>query len=362
MGKCRRILFEIGNMEIAGAQKMVLDLAIYYVEHGYTVMILVLCNDPNNHFSEMLKKKAIEVCYVPYRYNFTKRVKDRFMAIECAVRKFKPDVIHGHLDYKYLWIYAILHRRRVIMTFHSQPYRLDTRLFRLLYSLLSRKNLITPVWLTKGNRDEFIERYGGRKNEGKIIPNPIVLSEFHSRKGEDKGIVTFCFVARFHPIKNHEMLIRAFHIVHEKLEGCELILAGDGENRGKIEKLVCQLGLENNVIFLGEVKDIPELLKKVDIGVISSDSESFSLFLLECMAMGIPTVATRTGGMEELMDGNGMLVKCNDAEDMASAMLELAWNDDLRASMSKTGLKLAKQYDISQIASRYLDLYEEDIK
>ena len=236
-------------------------------------------------------------------------------------------------------------------------------MFKYLYVLLYRKRLIIPVCLTDSNRNEFSCLFDTKIQDIAVIPNPIDLALYHPQSGLDEcKKIRYCYVARFHPIKNHKMLIRAFKKVQSIINNSELLLVGDGEAKKDVEELVQRIGLKEKVIFTGEVSNVPDLLQNVQIGVISSYSESFSIFLLECMAMGIPVVLTNVGGMKDLIGNNGLFVESRDVDWMARGMIELATNYDLRNEMANKGKELAKQYDISIVANKYLDLYERVIK
>lgn len=364
-----RILFEIHNLETAGAQKMMIDLALRFQQLGHKVFILVLSDNPHNNFSDLITRNKIRIIYVKCSNNKLVSAYRRYRAIGSAIVDFKPDIIHSHLDYKFLWLYAFIHNIRFVATFHSQPYRLNSPSFRFLFSILHRKHLIITVNLTKSNAAEFSELYSVRMEEQVVIPNPIDLSKFEGLSRNKNGVkgvggnshpIQICFAARFHPVKNHKMLIEAFkRIMDDKaLPDCDLLLAGEGETKKDIEQLVSQLNIKNHVRFLGDVSDIPKLLQSVDIGVISSDSESFPLFLLECMATGLPVVLTHVGGMRDLVDGNGVFVEKGNVDQMSEALKSLIINKDMRVEMGKKGLELVKQYDINTIADQYLKLYQ----
>ena len=353
-----RILYVVLNMEIAGAQRMVIDMALYLKRIGEDIHVLVLSDDPHNHFSKALLDNKISTRYVNLSNSKIKNSIKRFIAINEVVKEFKPSIIHSHLDYKYLWVYALLHNVRIVATFHTQPYRLNTRSFRFIYTRLVKKRLIIPVNLTKSNAEEFSDLFSTKVEDQVVIPNPIDLSEYRplTIRSSD-GQITICFAARFHSIKNHEMLLRAFHKLLETNPDIQLLLAGEGETKKDMEYLSESLGIDNKVRFLGNVSDIPRLLHDVDIGVISSDSESFSIFLLECMAVGLPVVLTHVGGMRDIIDGNGIFVNKGNIDQMTDALKTLVDDRTLRKKMGEKGLELVKQYDVSAVGDKYMKLY-----
>ena len=127
----------------------------------------------------------------------------------------------------------------------------------------------------------------GRSHSGKAIRSGLGLHDNQSIIG---------IVARLEPIKNHACLIRAMKIIVTSLPGALLILIGDGPLRAELGSLAVDLGLQNNIKFLGTRSDIPELLSILDVFVLSSFSEGLSVVLIEACAAGKPIVATNVGG------------------------------------------------------------------
>ena len=113
---------------------------------------------------------------------------------------------------------------------------------------------------------------------------------------------------------------------------------------------------------MGQRNDIPDILRESDVCVISSKSEAFSLSLVEAMAAGLPVIATAVGGMKDIVEGNGYLVKNDDENAFADAMIDLATDESKRRLMGEQSVKLAKRYDTPLVAKQYIKLYENNIK
>ena len=162
--------------------------------------------------------------------------------------------------------------------------------------------------------------------------------------------------------KNHLLLVEAFAKAVAEEPRLRLILAGDGSLRKKAERRVRQLGLKDKVDFLGWRSDIPILLKDCDIFVLSSDWEGFGNVLVEAMSAGKPIVATRVGGVPEVVEDGvtGFLVPPRDADVFASAILKLVREKRLREEMGRKGReKAVKEFDISIVTREYERLYKE---
>ncbi len=145
--------------------------------------------------------------------------------------------------------------------------------------------------------------------------------------------------------KGHNYLIEAARIVLEKMDNVNFSIVGDGRRLDEFRQLVEDLSLSGKVKLLGFRSDIPQILSKWDIYVQPSLWEGLCITVVEAMASGLPIVATRVGGIpESVIDGhNGFLVPPENPEALASKILELAENPDLRARMGRRGRKIAEE-------------------
>lgn len=140
------------------------------------------------------------------------------------------------------------------------------------------------------------------------------------------------YVAEINDNKNQVMLLEALHAVLQVIPNAKLLLIGPEHDRGKLRSFAFTHGISENVLFLGWRENIPELLKISDIYVASSKSEGLGVNLIEAMACGLPVIASKNRGHEEIIchGRNGFLVEQGDFEDMASYILRLTDNSDLK--------------------------------
>lgn len=357
-----RILEIIPNMGMGGAQIMAKDLAIALKGSENDVRLLVMSDNPGNNVTKELEHACIKSYW--YRKRSTKRYIGRkinlFRYIVRTMADFRPDIVHVHLDYRYLWLIALIFNFRIIETIHTEPKFLNNLSFRVVIKILRRKQLIVPVCLTEINAEQMCELYGFKKNEICIIPNPVDYKKFSQRnKRKDQQCIKFVFASRFSEEKRHDILLKAFAKVVSNVPNCKLLLAGDGETLAQTVSLSKDLHIEETVSFLGYVEDMPTLLSDSDICVISSETESFSLFLVECMASGLPVIATYVGGMRDIIEDNGIFVKAGDVSSLSNAMIELALDRAKRERMGCISAQLAKKYDIDFVADKYLELFKK---
>jgi glycosyltransferase involved in cell wall biosynthesis len=146
-------------------------------------------------------------------------------------------------------------------------------------------------------------------------------------------------VGRLHPQKGYDLLLQAVGFLHTRIPTLRVLIVGEGEARPALEQQRRELGLEEVVIFAGERRDIPAMLSALDGFVSASRWEGLSNAVLEAAAAGLPVIATRVGGTPEIvLDGEtGLLVEPEDAQGLATAILQLYENPELRRRLGQAG-------------------------
>jgi glycosyltransferase involved in cell wall biosynthesis len=146
-------------------------------------------------------------------------------------------------------------------------------------------------------------------------------------------------LARFHKQKGYSYLLDAAVMLKENMPSVSFLLVGDGALKSLMEEKAHSLGLSDSVIFTGIRRDVPEILALLDVFVLPSLWEGLPIALLEAMAAGLPVVATRVGGVPEVVvDGvTGLLVPPRDPEAFSKAILKLLQDPDLRQKMGQAG-------------------------
>lgn len=200
------------------------------------------------------------------------------------------------------------------------------------------------------------------------IPNAVDISRFRPHPSswrERNGVPASAFVAlytaRFQGFKNHALLLRAWAKVAAARPDALLVLAGSGPLLEPSRALADSLGIASSVRFLGEVPfaDLPDLYAAADLGVVSSDYESFCFSVLEMMASGLPVATTDCGWPPRLVaDGAGLVSPVGDPDALADNILRIAADPALAASLGATGRTLATtRHSWPSSASALLALY-----
>ena len=176
----------------------------------------------------------------------------------------------------------------------------------------------------------------------------------------NKESLIVLFTGRLTPQKALPVLLRAMQQGRSILPDLHLLLVGHGEEETALQALTDELGLRQNVTFVGAVNNIHPYLAASDIFVLPSLAEGISNSLLEAMSCGLPCIATSVGGSSEVLgDGKyGILVPVNDVAELAAALIRLGLDVVERNRIgNEARCHILKRYDMGIVGKKYLDLY-----
>lgn len=235
------------------------------------------------------------------------------------------------------------------------------------YGFTSAHRTVVPCrWL----RDEVAAEYGVPPEGIEIIPYGLdidALRRSAQRRPEGvpptRGRTVLLCPARLVPVKGHRHLIDAVARMPGR-KNVVLWLAGDGRLMAELRRHVAHLGLEDTVVFLGARNDIPALLRAADIVVLPSLQDTMPFTVMEAQILGKPVVASRVGGIPEMIESGktGILVEPGDATALAGALQQLVENRDLRHQLGSRAARWgAKAWSADRMARRVLHLYERAV-
>ena len=177
----------------------------------------------------------------------------------------------------------------------------------------------------------------------------------------DDSCVIAGIAARLNPVKDVATLIRGFAKAHEHCPRLRLLIAGDGEERSMLESLARELGVERQVCFAGWISDTDSFYNAIDINTLTSLSETFPYALTEGARAGLPTVASRVGGVPYLIEDGvtGLLFEAGDPEGLARQLTALAQDATLRAHLGRRLYQKAQEeFSLESTLRRQLHIYE----
>ena len=168
-------------------------------------------------------------------------------------------------------------------------------------------------------------------------------------------------IANFRPQKGHFLLLEAARLVRLRIPSMRLLLVGKGPLEDAVKRRAAEMGLGDAVVFAGFRSDIPRILASIDVFALSSGWEGLSIALLEAMACGLPAVATRAGGVSEVIeDGrSGLLVPLDDPRTMSDAIIRVIEDAPLAAKLGAEARLRARRFDIKETVRREEAVYAE---
>jgi glycosyltransferase involved in cell wall biosynthesis len=259
--------------------------------------------------------------------------------------------------------------KNIVHTEHSYDYFVNSKKLHL-YGKFFLNKPAKVVGVTEDVSSYIRKQYKIPDSKLVTIYNGIDINQFnqgstiHYREelGIDKNAFVIGTIGRLEPIKNQEALITSFSRIKKDVPNSILFIVGDGSMRNSLEKTAANLGLTSSIKFLGLRRDIPMLLKAMDVFVLSSYSEGLSLALLEAMASGIPVIASEVGGNPNIVtNGNtGILFDLNKPDELTNSLKQLSRDPSLRKSISANALALVNsKYSLEKMIKRYENIYRE---
>ncbi len=204
------------------------------------------------------------------------------------------------------------------------------------------------------------------------IPNFVDTAEFRPAAGGEKNALRerlvlgtgkiVVFSGRFDQRKGIVYLLEAWKIAASAVPDARLLLLGDGPLLRDMKDRAASLNIASSVVFNGRVENVPDLLRASDVFVLPSLQEGMPNALLEAMACGLPPVATRIGGVTDIVRDreNGLLVQPRDAKGLAEGIVSLLKDDSLGREIGRGAFRtITDSYALDSIAARYVMLYRE---
>ena len=296
---------------------------------------------------------------------------------------FDFDIVHIHSGISITVVggfrYAMKKRKPLVITWHGDSIRepeygrytgiipsIATYFYKYLADkVLAHSEAIISVSESYIYESRFLGKY---RDKIIMIPNGLNLEDFdipYSKEecrdllklDKEKNIILF--VGSLHPLKGPHILLKAIPKIIKENKDILFVFVGSGDIN-KYKKLSEELRVKECIKFVGYVdRDKPLYYKASDIFVLPSLSESFGIVNLEAMACGVPVVASKVGGIPDVVkDGwNGLLVPPGDSEALANAIIYLLENEDIRERMGKNGRERVKNYSWDKIAEETEKVY-----
>ena len=342
------------------------ELGLELANRGHEIHFITYANPirldpglPNIHYHEVEVSTYPLFQYPPYCLALASRMAD-------VAESYDLDLLHVH--------YAIPHsisamlaqqmlegRRKLpfVTTLHGTDITLvgaDPSYFAITRFSIEKSTGTTSI--SDDLRRQTINVFGIR-NEIRVIHNFVNIDIY--RPGDPPSELRLMHISNFRPVKRVLDCVRILAEVVKKVPA-RLWMVGDGPDRGPAERLARELGVHKHVDFLGKQDHVERLFPQVHVLLLPSEMESFGLAALEAMACGVPPIATRVGGVPELITHgvDGFLEAVGDVSAHAARAVELLSDQSLHQRMSAAARQTAvERFATVRIIPQYERYYEE---
>lgn len=313
--KKKTIALYISSLRKGGAERVIANLADYLYERGYRVLLVTTHKlEDEYQVSEGICRVISEPADSELENGRIRNFLTRFGKLRGIWKEYEPDVILSFIGKNNIMalMTSFGFHIPVAVSVRSEP---DREYYSLLLKFLAKTlfgSAAGVVLQTKECLDFFPKNI---REKAVILKNPVSSSFFRERyQGErEKTIVT---VGRIDENKNHQMLVKAFAGIAEEFPEYKLIIYGDGEKKKELQNLAKVLGLQERILFPGNIDNVADAIYKTRVFVLSSNKEGMPNALIEAMIMGLTVVSTDCpcGGPRELIASgiNGLLVPVGD--------------------------------------------------
>jgi L-malate glycosyltransferase len=282
------------------------------------------------------------------------------------IQREKIDVIHAHTRVTQVMSYFLSEKTGIpfVSTCHGF---FKPRWFRRIFPCWGRK----VIAISNPVKDHLINDFKVNASEVALIRNGIDLAEFKILPSEVKGELRARYnvkggpivgiIARLSDVKGHDTLIRAFADILKAFPQARLLIVGEGPEEKTLRALAEELGLSQHIEFFKIVNRTAGMLPLFDVFVMPSLQEGLGLSVMEAQAAGLPVVASRVGGLPDLIEHNrtGILVEPKDPKALAQAVIEVLQDPAKARDMGQMArLSVEKHYGAEQMVAKTVELYE----
>ena len=365
-----KIVHVVESLDVGGLEHTVLALARAQRRRGHGVALICLWH--RGALAERAAAEGIDVQCCNKRGGLDLLA---LRALRGMLARARADVVHSHNSMAHYYTAAAalgLGLPRLLSTRHGMGSAdLNARRERL-YRLAMRRT-DAAVSVCAAARTRFVEQRIMPAHKAVVVPNGIELAHFMVRDAEHgqrlrqalglpAQALLFGSIGRLHEAKRQRLLLRALRMLLDDGQAAALVLVGEGDQRASLEEDVDELGLNRHVRMLGARADVPELLAGMDVFVLPSRTEGYSLALVEASAAALAIIATRVGGNAEIVEDGvgGLLVPAEDVNALARAMAQMLADAPLRQRLGAAARAWAlREGSLETMAERYLALYHD---
>lgn len=359
-----KILIVLGALQLGGAERQALLLADQ-LRHQSGIAVEIAGPLPAAGVMEFCQERGISCCAFRRPWNKSASLLSNFrtlLAFLFFLRHRRPNVI---ISYTFMpnVLCALFWRLTGCSRFIWNQRDPGLGLSRILRIFLFRHTVSFFVSNSEEGRQAVISALGVAPDKIALIANGVLLPV------SDQPLPVLppadfyaCMLANIQPLKDHETAVRAWKMVCERTSSKNvLVLAGHRQESAALEQLIADLELQDRVFFAGSVQNIAGLLKRMQLGVFCSFREGVPNGVLECMAAGLPIVATDLPGIRQALppENHFCLVPPRSPEAVAEQLLQLMSSESLRCRVGAANREQIENcFSVEKMVQRYLQVID----
>lgn len=379
-----KVIHIVYSFEVGGIETLLLSLLNGLDKTKFDISLISLTDEKVSLVSSL--NKDIKVYKLPLTETKKKNPIYLFSIINqlrLIVEEIQPDIIHNHLTaasflLTSLAIKNIQYNILQIKTIHTtgaiySSNKISDKVRLAIEKIALRMNSTNIIGVSKAVHNNNIKHFKGIANDFQLIYNGINLSKYNlssyeSVSKEDFGLeshkLVVSYVARLDHGKNHDFLIDLWPNVLDEVPNALLCFAGDGVLKASLMLKVKEKNLQDHIIFLGSITNIPDFLSVTDVAVFPSSFEGFSLVLLEYFAMHLPSVLSNIEPFEEIAtDGkNAFIVSLDEPLKFSQKIINLCRDINLRENIGNNAYLTAQRFSIERTIELHEDYYSKSLK
>ena len=360
----------------AGAEAQICILLSQLVKEKHVENFALIYNQ--GKLAEELKRLNLSLHILDEKENDPVNL---FIKTYCWLKRQHIDLVHTH-RYKENIIGSLAARmggiHHVVRTYHGMPEpfggfkNIKYKFYILLDYLVSKLLVQQIITVSFEIKKKLSQRLGEKKITS--IPNSVNLDslrieESPQRVREILGLDDDCKIigsaGRLVPIKGYRVFLKAAQLIKQNESKVKFLIVGDGPEKPNLEKLADELKISGDFLFPGYREDILDIINAMDLFVLSSFHEGIPMVLLEAMGLEKPIVATKVGGIPQVVTDqiSGALVKPNDPEDLAKKCLHLLRNREVREKMgSEAKRRIEESFTAERMAQSVSEIYKSIVR
>ena len=368
-----KILFVTNSLDTGGAENILFNL----LKRSNKIEPFIIVLTSLGKYGKELKDNGYKVVDLNIKKDILSLFKILYLLF--LIIKIKPIIVHTWL-YHSNFLGGILAKiagvKKIYWSIHHD-YEYSNIFTRVEMKLLAFLSYLIPnkiIYSSESSKKNHIMN-GYRNVNTKIIENGVSLKEFKNNNltkeklRQEFNIEDECLIlgniSRYHPLKDHDNLLKSLRILLKYDVNFKCILIGSGLNYSNIElqEKIKKFNLKDKVLLYGESNNVSDMFNLFDLNILSSKSECFPLTLLESMASSVPSISTDVGDAKQIIGSTGWIVEPSNPHAIADCILNIENKRDILIKKGKLARNRVRQfYSLEKMILSYYELYETRLK